>query len=45
MVATCQQMAEDGSATTGAAVIEQAKVYQQAIHREQRMLLDTHDTQ
>jgi hypothetical protein len=38
-------MAEDASATTGAALIAQAEVYQQAIHREQRMLLDTHDTQ
>ena len=43
-VACSKQMAEDADATTGAALIAQAEVYQQAIHREQSECFSTPTT-
>ncbi|UPK23889.1 hypothetical protein [Bradyrhizobium sp. 195] len=45
MAATCREMAEDADAATGAALLEMAETYQQAIEREGRILLNTHDAQ
>ncbi|MEY9465833.1 multidrug resistance efflux pump [Bradyrhizobium ottawaense] len=45
MAAISREMAEDADAATGAALLEMAETYQQAIEREGRLLLHTHDTQ